>query len=69
MKRIAVFGAGGKMGMGIAETLVSKIGCEVFAFDVSFSDTEILAKSRQKLWLDLYNLRNEDKKRRQVGLH
>ena len=62
MKRIAVFGAGGKMGMGIAETLVSKIGCEVFAFDVSFSDTEILAKSRQKLWLDLYNLRNEDKK-------
>src|SRR3989338_584223 len=62
MKKIAVFGAGGKMGMGIAETLVSKIGCEVFAFDVSFADKETLAKSRQKLWLDLYNFRNEDKK-------
>ncbi len=63
IKKIAVFGAAGKMGMGIVETILAQIkNCSVVAFAVGLSEPKRYGDVISKLNLDLFHLRGNDKK-------
>ncbi|MDO8523479.1 MAG: 3-hydroxyacyl-CoA dehydrogenase family protein, partial [bacterium] len=61
-KTIAVFGAAGKMGMGIVETILAQIkDCLVVAFDVGLDNPKRYDDVVNKLKLDLFHLKNGNK--------
>lgn len=59
MKRIAVFGAGGVMGSGIIESLVTHSNVKIAAFE---KNPDALASAPDKLWNRLYHARGEKRK-------
>ncbi|OGF63469.1 hypothetical protein A2926_00915 [Candidatus Giovannonibacteria bacterium RIFCSPLOWO2_01_FULL_44_40] len=52
----------GKMGLGIVEVLLARIGCEVIAFDISGDSAETIKAADLKLKNNLYHLKDAERK-------
>lgn len=61
IKKIAVFGAAGKMGMGIVETIISLSNFKVFAFDVGLRNADRQKEVNNRFKLELFHLKNGKK--------